>query len=261
MELPIIKSKPKVEEPRKMFLFAQSKTGKTSALSQLPNSLLIDLEDGADFYECASINVKRIAKQEGKNMLDVLAEVKTSIVEANQKKGSPVYDFVIIDTTSVLEQIANEFGTSLYKKSAIGKNFFGSDVVTELPQGSGYNWQRMAFDKLYKGFEALAGKCLILSGHVKTSSINKEGKDLAARDIQLTGKLKQMVCSDSDAIGYLYRDKDTDVNIISFKTSEQDLATGSRLPYLSGKDIKLSEIKDGKLVTYWEEIFPSLKVK
>lgn len=50
-----------------------------------------------------------------------------------------------------------------------------------------YDQLRRAFVDIYKWYQGTANKCLILLGHVKTSSINKEGKDLNARDLQLTG--------------------------------------------------------------------------
>lgn len=57
----------------------------------------------------------------------------------------------------------------------------------------------------------------------------------------------------------MFRNKETNQNILSFKSSETDLATGSRQPYLTGRDIVISELKDGVLETHWQEIYPSLK--
>lgn len=71
--------------------------------------------------------------------------------------------------------------------------------------------------------------------------------------------MKGIVTSDADAIGFMFRSKESNQNILSFKTSETDLATGSRQPYLSGREIIISEKVDGKLITHWEEIYPSLK--
>ena len=68
------------------------------------------------------------------------------------------------------------------------------------------------------------------------------------------------MCSDSDAIGFMFRNKSEPQNILSFKTSETDLATGSRLEYLSGKEFVISEKKD-RLITHWDLIFPSLSSK
>lgn len=114
---------------------------------------------------------------------------------------------------------------------------------------------RDAFQKLYEMFKPYAKKCLIIVGHIRTASINKDGKELQASDLDLPGKLRQMVCSDADAIGFLHRNKNNPQNILSFKTSEQDLATGARPDHLKMQEFVISEMIDGKLITYWDKIF------
>lgn len=249
-----------VQEPRLMVVFAHTKCGKTSNLAALPNSLVIDLEDGADYYDCMSINVKKEALKEGVSPLKAMLQLPALIHKANQDNGGvPVYDFIILDTTSALEDMAATLALFRYKQTPIGKNFEG-DSVLKLPNGSGYFWIREAFEELYNGFKGLAFKCLILSGHVKSANINKKGVDLVAKDINLTGKLKQIVCSEADAIGYMYRDNKDKCNKLSFLTDEQDLASGARQSYLAGKEFVISKKEPDKpLITNWELIFPSIK--
>lgn len=256
--LPEKATKPAVLEARRLFIYSLPKTGKTSNLTQLPNCLIVDMEDSGEFYEGMSFNVKKTAIDSGWTIGKTLMELSKSLKE--RAKEGKRYDFIVIDTTSALEDAARERATVLYKRSKIGQNFDGKDVVSELPNGAGYDWLRKAFTEFYDMFQGVAEKCLILSGHVKVSSVSKKGKDINARDIQLTGKLKQMVTSDVDGIGYLYRDSETGKNILSFRREDSDLATGARLPYLAERDIVISEVDSkGKLVTHWEEVFPSLK--
>lgn len=241
----------KVEQtnPRKLFIFSQPKVGKTALVADLPNSLLIDLEDGSEFVEAAKINVQRVAIDEGKTILAVLKEISNAL-----SKREHVYDYIILDTATALEDVALQLALINYKQSAIGKNFTGNDVLT-LPNGAGYLWLRNAFEQIYEKFDKYAAKCFILTGHVKAASINKEGKDLNAKDIHLTGKLKQIVCSGMDAIGFLYRNKETNQNMLSFKTNEQDLATGARPPHLRGQEFVISELQGDNIITYWDKIF------
>jgi hypothetical protein len=266
MILPTAVKEPTVQEPRRLFIFSHPKIGKTELAMALPNSLLIDLEDSSGFYRGTAINVKDYCLKNNKDILEVLSEISDSIAEENTKRKGYLYDFIILDTTTVLENVARELATHLYKGSVMGKNF----------KGSGYEWLRQAFIKIYAKFQSLAGKCLILNGHVKFASINKDGKDLQAKDVQLTGKLKGIVCSDADAIAFMYRNKTENENILSFRTSELDLATGSRLPYLSGNEFIISKKfesdgvtpykfdpenpkKIGIIKTYWgDSVFPSL---
>jgi len=244
MQLPTTKKTASILEPRLLVLFAHTKCGKTSNLAQLPNSLIIDLEDSADFYECMSVNVKQEALKDNVNPLKILLDLPAMIKKANADNGGvPVYDYIIIDTTSALEDLATSLALIRYKQTPIGKNYSENSIL-KLPNGAGHFWIREAFEELYEGFKGLAKKCVILSGHVKSANINKKGVDLIAKDLNLTGKLKQIVCSQADAIGYLYRDNKNKANILSFLTDEQDLASGSRLPYLSGKEIVISTMSD-----------------
>ena len=126
-----------VVEPRKMFIFSHPKIGKTSLVSQLPNHLLIDLESGAGFYDNTRFDLRDYClknKVTPKQALDTLTgAIKQQVVE----KGVSPYDFLIVDTTSVLEDIARSLATEIYKGTAQGKNFTGKDVVSELPNGAG----------------------------------------------------------------------------------------------------------------------------
>jgi hypothetical protein len=197
IELPFKVQAPRFVEPRLMLVFSNPKIGKTSALSALPNSLLIDLEDGAGYYENNSINFREQLSafnksQEALNKPKVsagryLVMIADTIRKANADAGKPVYDFIVLDTTSALQEIAKEAALAMYKATPLGKSFTGTDV-TELAQGLGYTYLRTAFDKLYDPFKGLAGKCLILSGHVKSSSIVKKGDTLTARDLDLVGE-------------------------------------------------------------------------
>ena len=247
-------------EPKKMMIFSQPKTGKSSNLGKLPKSLIVDFEQGANYYECMSIDVKAEAQKAGVGPVTFLRELVSEITKANIANGSPVYDFIILDTMTALEDLAVRLATQIYKSTPIGKNFTGSNVVVELANGAGYNYLRQAFEQLIRPFDGLAGKCLIYSGHAKSASITKKGETLTAKDINLTGKLKMIVAADMDCTGFLYRKKGGVENILSFYSEEQDLVTGSRIPQLSGQEIVISKRKDdGTLETYWEKIFPSLK--
>lgn len=237
------------KSPRRLFIFSQPKTGKTSLVAQLPNNLIIDMEDGSKFVKALKINLYELASSEGKHPLKVLREIGDELA-----KREVVYDYITLDTSTSLEKLAWELALHKYKASPIGKNFTGNDVST-LANGAGYGWLRLAFEEIYSMFDKHANKCLILLGHAKTASILKDGKELNAKDINLTGKLKFAVTSNMDAIGYLYRDKDTKGNILSFKTEEFDLATGARPIHLRDKNFVISELVNDEVVTHWDKIF------
>jgi hypothetical protein len=246
---------PTHQNPRELFIFAQTKTGKTSLIEGLENHLLIDTENGSEFVSGTKINLLNLAQEQGKSPVELMMQVAEEIRMVNEKKGSKVYDYIVIDTVTFLESIAKELAAEMYKSTPMGKAWKGEDITT-LPMGAGYGYVRMAFNKLLNPFKTLPAKALIMFGHVKNASINKEGKDLSAKDINLTGALKTIVAAESDAIGYMFRDKGSNQNIISFKTHEQDLASGARPPHLRGQEFVISEMtEDGKIKTHWDKIF------
>lgn len=132
MTLPTSVEKASTKNPKRILLFGHSKVGKTSLTSALPNNLLIDLEDGSEFVDGMKLNVRQIALKEGKNPISVLKEISEAI-----KKSDHKYDYITIDTATGMEDIATELATIMYKKTAMGKSFTGTSVVTELPNGAG----------------------------------------------------------------------------------------------------------------------------
>lgn len=249
--------KVEVSDPRRLVIASHTKVGKTSLIEGLPNHILIDLEDGSGFVEAAKINIKAEADKNSMHILDTLKAVADSIRQENEKAGKKIYDFIVLDTTTAIEDIAGELAAIMYRQTPLGKNWKGSQI-TNLPNGAGYGWLREAFETIYKEFDGLYGKALILFAHTKKSSITKDGKELAARDINLTGKLKNIVCADADAIGFMYRDKTGTKNILSFKTSPEDLSTGARPPHLRNEEFVISELVEGKVKTNWDRVFLSL---
>ena len=80
---------------------------------------------------------------------------------------------------------------------------------------------------------------VILIGHRKWAQAVLESKAIVQPEsLDLTGKLKNMLMADCDAIGYVYRDDEKDKLMVSFKANEA-LEAGSRSPHLRGKEMEL----------------------
>ena len=71
-------------------------------------------------------------------------------------------------------------------------------------------------------------------------------------DLDLTGKIKRITSSQSDAIGYLYRKGNQ--NVLSFRTTDE-ISCGARPDHLRNQDIVVSEMVDNKLTTYWDRVY------
>lgn len=231
------------ENPKYLILYGLPKAGKTSAVAQLNNNLIIDLEGGSTFVDAMSIQCRTI---------NDLGEAAQAIRAKNQEVGHNFYKHITIDNATRLEDICLSFAATLYRKTELGKNWKGDDVTT-LPRGAGYKYLRDAVKKVIDMFKELCDE-FILIGHVKDSITEKDGEEVTAKEIDLVGKLGKIVCGMADAVGYVYR-KGNETHI-SFKGGMDDTIMEARAKHIAGKDIIIAiGDEDGNLTTYWDRIY------
>lgn len=244
--LPKNKLKKDTENPSKIIIYSKPKVGKTELLATLEGNLIIDLENGSKFVEALKYNVLQEAEKHG---ITPLEELKLLLDEI-KKEGKP-YKYITIDTITRLEDMVLPLALKLYTDTPMGKSFKGDNVLS-LPNGGGYFYLREAmFKVLNEVFEC--APCVILLGHLKSKSIDKSGREVEAKDLDLTGKIKSIISADVDAIGLLYRASEN-VNVLSFKTTD-DVICGARPEHLKGSEIVISERVDGKFITHWDKVF------
>ena len=175
-----------------------------------------------------------------------LMDLIKSIIAA----GRP-YKYVTIDTLTKLEDLALPYALTLFKNTPMGKTFTGANVL-DLPNGAGYKYLRDAMTNLLNAIYKCADRVILL-GHLKTTNIERNGKEVSAKELDLTGKIKSMVSADVDAIGLLYRGENNQ-NILSFKTTD-DVICGARPNHLKDQEIVISELVDGKFITHWDLVY------
>jgi len=218
------------KSPKNMVIYGPPKIGKTTMLSKLDNCLIIDLEDGSDMVDALKVKV---------NNLSMLSAIGKEIMKENKP-----YKYVAIDTVSKLEEWCETEGKRIYMQTPMGKNFEqknpGASVLS-LPNGAGYLYLRIAFKQWIDRLNMLANH-IILVGHLKDKMLEKKGKEVSVKDLDLTGKIKQITCANADAIGYIYREND--ITMISFNSLE-DTVAGSRCAHLKGQTMPLE----------WNKIF------
>lgn len=236
--LPDKRSEAKEENPKLLTIFGKPKSGKTTIIAALDNNLIIDMEPyGTDYIDCMAIKALNLEKLWG---------IKTALEERKVK-----YKFISLDTTTRLEEIVMPLAKKLYMDTPMGKNFKGDDV-RKLPNGAGYMYLREAFFQAVDWFKPYC-EYLILVGHANATMINKEGKELSEMDLDLSGKLKRLVAADSDALGYVYREKNK--TIISFEGGEDSIVE-ARPQHIRGKKITIAESdKEGNLNVDWSKIY------
>jgi hypothetical protein len=230
------------KSPKNLIIFSKPKAGKTTLLSQLDDCLILDLENGSDYVDAMKVKATS------------LAEVK-QIGAAIKEAGNP-YKYVAVDTITALEEMCIPYAEELYARSPMGKNWLTEGKpkhgsLLNLPNGAGYPWLREAFVKVIDYIKTWAPRT-ILVGHVKDTLLEKNGSNFTSLDLALTGKLKLIATSNSDAIGYLFRRGNK--NILSFKTTDE-IACGARPEHLRNKEIEVSELVDETVVVNWDKVF------
>lgn len=170
IELPKTKVKAIQQDPQYLIVFGKSKIGKSTALANLPNNLIIDLEGGYDYIDALKVEAKSISD---------LKEIAKAIKEA----GCP-YKYITLDTITALEDIVKPLALKLYLDTPAGSKFSGKDVL-DAPMGAGYSKIREAMELVIDMFSKIAPN-IILVCHVKDSAI--ANSDITAKVIDLTGK-------------------------------------------------------------------------
>ena len=235
--LPTKKVKAERQNPKRMIIYSKPKTGKTTAYAGLDDNLILDLESGSDYVEALKIKV---------NTLQELLDAGKAIKEA----GCP-YKYVTVDTVTALEDMIQPLAIKLYRQTPMGKNYDG-DNVTTLPNGAGYLYIRQAFFQVLDFIDTLAPH-IILSGHIKDKVVDDKGEMVMSANIDLTGKIKSLICANADAIGYMYRKGNK--TILSFKTNEE-VTCGARPEHLRNEEIVVTEMNEkGELEFHWDKIY------
>ena len=234
--LPTSKISATRKNPKRIVIYSKPKTGKTTAYAGLADNLILDLENGTDFIDALKIKISSLQE-----LLDTGKAIKAA--------DCP-YKFITIDTVTALEEMIMPLAIKLYKSTAMGKNYDG-DNLTTLANGAGYLYIRQAFFQVLDFIDTLA-PTIILSGHIKDKVVDDKGEMVMSANIDLTGKIKSLICAQADAIGYMYRKGNK--TILSFKTNDE-VTCGARPEHLRNEEVVVSEMIDGVLTTSWEKVF------
>ena len=229
--------------PQYLVLYGLPKAGKTSAVAQLDNNLIVDLEGGSKFIDALAVQARTIQD---------LGEIAQAIRAKNEEVGHNFYKHITIDNATRLEDICMSYACTLYRQTELGKNWKGTDVTT-LARGAGYKYLRDAVKKVIDMFKDLCDE-FILIGHVKDSITDKDGQEVNAKEIDLVGKLGKIICGMADAVGYVYR-RENETHI-SFKSGGDGTIMEARARHIAGKDIIIATgNEDGSITTYWNRVY------
>ena len=195
--------------PKVLLLYGAPKVGKTTMLSKLDNCLIVDTEKGTHMIEAYV--------QEVNNREELIQTLKDAM-EGHEFK------YIAIDTIDKVVQWAEHAVCAEYEVASIA----------DLTFGKGY---ALAREKVMNTINAFRDICehLIIVGHRKVARAVIDGKALVEPEsLDITGKLKNLIMSDCDAIGYVLREDDK--LMVSFRADES-VEAGSRCEHLRGKCI------------------------
>ena len=270
--IPTAPIKPTRFQPKSILIYGAPKCGKTAICSKLslqPNSLVLSTDfDGYSSVEAVYEDVSNVVKFE--KYLQFLESQKV------------LFDYLIVDNITRLDEFSEIKGTYDYMATNAGKslNLIKDDngiptghKYTHLDKGwttilddqgqYGYRYTRNAmtnwFNRLYN-----ISKHLVLVAHIKETKIaTKQGELIDTATIDLTGKLKTTFASLVDGIAQIKMDGSK--RYLGFETKDltdtTSIISGCRYSYLAGEKILISDFVDNEVVTYWENIFPSIKEK
>lgn len=224
--------------PKRTLIYSIPKGGKTTIVAGLDDCLLVDLEEGSEAVEAMRVQAKNVNELR-------------AICNKIQITGTK-YKYLAVDTVTALEAMCIPLAGRIYKATPQGKNFDTSKNVLHLADGAGYTYLREAFEMMLKMLQESCER-LILLGHVKDKYLAKAGAEVISKDIDLTGKLKNITCANADAIGYLYRKgKDT---VLTFITTD-DVICGARPAHLRNQEfVVATEQPDKSIKVDWSKIF------
>ena len=209
MALKKVKRKIVSENPKSLLLYGAPKVGKTSILSKLDGCLIIDTEQGANMIEGYIETVNN--REELIKLLE------------NAQKGHD-YKYVAIDT---IDRIADWAEKAVCEAEGVTN-------VADLAFGKGFGMVREKVLNTVSIVKEIFPHVIII-GHRKWAKAIVETKAIVEPEsLNLTGKLKNMLMADCDAIGYVYRDEDKGKLMVTFKSNDA-LEAGSRSPHLAGK--------------------------
>ena len=207
-----VKRKVVSTNPAVLLLYGAPKVGKTTMLSKLDDCLIVDTERGSRMIEGYISEV---------NTRDELIETLIELKEGKDVK----YKYIALDTIDKVAEWAEKRVCEEEGVRAIG----------DLAFGKGYGMVREKVTQTIDAFKEVT-EHLIIIGHRKVAYAVTDGSTIVIPEsIDLTGKLKNVIMSGADAIGYVYRDEDE--LMVSFKANDA-IEAGSRCPHLKGQEVK-----------------------
>lgn len=241
IEVPIDKVPASKFNPKRVVIYGQAKIGKSSALAQLENNLIIDTEGGTEYMDAMAVQARTV---------EDLGQIAQTIRERNEKAGHNFYKYITIDTATRLEEICLPWAASIYRQK-VDPKWTGTDV-RDIGFGAGYRVLYDCIDRILKLFQDLCDT-FIITCHTY-EDVDGKSDAIQRTSLSLPKGTRKEVERFYDCIGYCYRKgKETHLSFVG----GDNYVKGTRIDHLRDQDIIVAEWdeENNKLLTHWDRIF------
>ncbi|HAH22469.1 MAG TPA: hypothetical protein DCL77_01660 [Prolixibacteraceae bacterium] len=192
--------------PTLLTLYGPPKVGKSTMLAELPNCLIIDTEKGTSKIDAMKIEVNNLTE-----LVEVIKELKGS---------KHKYEYIALDPIDAI---------SLWYEAAVCREAKVKTLV-EMPYGAGFSIAREKVMNVINVLRTITPHVIVI-GHLKKTLLGSETDiQVNISSLDLTGKLKNLIMADSDAIGLVHRSPEGEL-MVSFQGNDQ-IEVGSRCKHL-----------------------------
>ncbi len=249
--LPITPKKA-LTQPKTMLIYGAPKIGKTTAVSLLPNCLLLDIESGSRYIDKEDVVDFVQVREETRKSIKFDNDFYRNLIKYRDENN---IKFCVVDTITALEEKGIDDVITTYNEEIKKEKVRKPDAVTlsDIAYGGGNFRLRNYLNDIIRKLTIIFDH-LIIIGHIKDKEIY-EGSDQTIKALALYGKYSSIIKSKLDAIAYIYADENK--RILNFLSGSDSTVAGSRLSFLNGKEIAITnKLENGKISGKgWEKIY------
>jgi len=224
-----------LQEPLSLLFYGVPKVGKTTLASMLPNSMILDFENGTNYID-------------HERVFTIKNSMHLNTFEQRYFAQDWRADFLILDSLTAIENMFDREFCVKYNQENPDKSRIKS--ASELPYGAGTGAVTNRMQDMIKYMSKFA-KRIIYIGHVKRRDLSTDTINRVINELDLTGKRATIIPSLVDAIAYFYREENK--LTMSFETMD-DVIRGSRVKNLANQVITSEDGMDIWKTIYKETI-------
>lgn len=199
-----------------VLLYGKPKSGKTTAATSFPNSLLIAFERG---YNAIG----------GVRAVDIMkwSDFKMVVRQLEKPEAQKMYTTIIIDTISIAYDYCEQY--------ICAQN--GVQKISDISWGGGYSAAKKEFESSLRKITMLGYGIVLISHSASRVEKNAEGSELEVIYPDMPRRASEICNGLVDIIGYIGGEYDKDGNFVRYLYTRETptLFAGSRFKYLKPK--------------------------